>query len=141
MRSISFKCGQNKEDKLKRHCIDNFGFMVKSNMIAKAKSMLIIGNKTKKEYFKECNSVNFYDLTLHDNLSTDMRTLLGLGPKFHIEPSRVKIINTIKMTHRFKRDVILLDYLLSNFIEKDEEIPRLCRRNEKWQPPKDIVLT
>ena len=38
----------------------------------------------------------------------------------------------------FKRDERLKDYSLSNRTEKDDEMPRQCRRNEKLYPPKAI---
>ena len=46
--------------------------------------MIMIGDKNKKEYFNECNNMAFHDLAVHDYPSMDIKTLLGLGPKFCI---------------------------------------------------------
>ena len=110
--------------------------MIRNNKTEKANSMLIIGNKNKKELFDECNNMAFHDLTAHDNPSMEMKTFLGLSPKFCIQSRGFKIINIIRMPHMLKRDVRLQNYLMSNSFEEDEEIPRMCRRDNKWQPPK-----
>ena len=79
-----------------------------------------------------------YYLSKHLNPSMYIKILMALGPKFCIQPRGVKIINTIRITDRFKRDVRLHDYLISNRFDEDDEIPRLHRRNEKWQTPQAI---
>ena len=39
---------------------------------------------------------------------------------------------------RFKRDMRMKDYLMSNSFDEDFEMPRLHRKNEKWESPKAI---
>ena len=55
---------------------------MKATKTAKTNSMITIGGKTKKDYFNECNNIEFHDLTAHDNLSSDMKTLMVFGLKF-----------------------------------------------------------
>ena len=42
------------------------------------------------------------------------------------------------MVNRFKRDLILKNYLMSKGYFTDEEILRLRRKNEKWQLPRSV---
>ena len=82
----------------------------------------------------------FHDLTSHDKPYVDIKTLLGLGLKICIHPRGVQLSNMIRMIDRFKRDVRLKDYLMSNSFDVDNKIPRLCKKNDKWQPPKAVGL-
>ena len=101
---------------------------------AKSNSIRIIGNKNKKEHFNGCNTMAFHDLTTHDRPIMNPMTLLGLGPKFCVQLKGTQWKNTNRMKHRFKRDERLKNYLMTNVSVHDEDAPRLCRKNEKWQP-------
>ena len=63
-----------------------------------------------------------YHLDVHDNPSMNMKTLLGISPKFYVQPRWVQISNTIRMIDRFKKDLRQQDYLMSNIFDEDEEI-------------------
>ena len=72
----------------------------------------------------------FYDLTTHEKPEMSIRTLLGLGPNFYVQPKGSQGRNTSKMINRFKRDTTLKIYLMSNISVTDEETPRLYRKNK-----------
>ena len=115
-----------------RHCTNNYGFITNHDNTAKLNSIRIIGNKNKKKCFNKCNNMAFNDLTTHDKPKMNIRTSLGLGPKFCAQPKGTQWRDTSRMIKRFKRYVILKNYIMSNSFVTDEEIPRLRRKNEKW---------
>ena len=73
----------------------------------------------------------FHDLTTHDKAKMNIRTLLGIGPNFCVQPKGTEWKDTILMMHRFKRDERLKNYLMIKFSATDEDVPRLYRNNEK----------
>ena len=74
----------------------------------------------------------FHDLTTHDMPIMNIRALLGLGPKFCVQPKGIQWNDTNRMLHRFKKDLRLRNYLMTNIVINDEDVPMLCRKNEKW---------
>ena len=52
----------------------------------------MIGNKSKKDCFNECNNMAFNYLTTHDKTSMDIKSLLGLAPVFCVKPKRIGVI-------------------------------------------------
>ena len=54
------------QEKLKRHYIKNYRFMINTTKTARANSIRIIGNKCKQEHFNKCKNMAFHDITAHD---------------------------------------------------------------------------
>ena len=69
----------------------------------------MIGNKSKKDCFNECNNMAFNYLTTHDKPSMDIKSLLGLAPVFCVKPKRAHWSNTSRMIEILKRDIRLKD--------------------------------
>ena len=107
--------------------MENYGFTANDNKTAKTNSTRIIGDKNKNEHFNEFNNMAFHDLTVHNEPSMDTNTLLGLGPKFCIQPREVQLGNTMRMIGMFKRYVRLKGYLMPNIFDENDEIPRLSK--------------
>ena len=67
----------------------------------------------------------FHDLTTHAKPTMNIRTLLLLGPKFYVQPKETQWKDASRMTHGFKRDARLKNYLMIKISSTYEDVPRL----------------
>ena len=74
-------CRKVEQDKLNRHCVDNYRFDMMPHKTAKSNSIMAICNKSKIEYFNEFSIMTFYDLITHNRPTMNIITLLRLRPK------------------------------------------------------------
>ena len=81
--------------------------------------------------------MEFHDLNTHDKPTMDTKTSLGLGSKLCMQQRGMEWNNTNRMIDNDKKDVRLKDYLRKYFYDNDE-IPSLCRKNERWKSLKAI---
>ena len=100
---------------------------------------LVLEQRPAACYFNECNNMAFHDLS-RDKVATathNLTSLLGLGAKFCPQTDQVSFKNSEAMIARLRRYIRTRYFILNNSnIERDTASPRLCRKNDKWEPNK-----
>ena len=81
----------------------------------------------------------FHDLSRNkvDTVTHNVTSLLDLGPKLSPQADQFSLKNSEVIIARVRRDARKIWFILNNNLtEKYTVSPRLCRRNDNWEPSK-----